>query len=65
MAHLSPAIGGFKYFSKITHEFTEYKDIYLIQTKGDVVDTIQLYVQSVVAPIGFRIQGLRADGGTE
>lgn len=27
-------IGGFKHASKITHEFTKYKDIYLTQTKG-------------------------------
>lgn len=60
-----PAMGGFKYVSKITDEFTKYKEIYLIKTKGEAVDTIQLYVQSVVAPLGFRIQGLRADRGTE
>ena len=65
MGPISPAaMGGFKYVSKITDEFTKYKEIYLIQTKGEVVDTIQLYVQSVVASLGFRIQGLRTDRGT-
>ena len=58
-------MGGFKCVSRITSELTKYKQIYLIQTKVEAVDTIQLYVQSVVAPLRFRIQSLRADRGTE
>ena len=37
-----PAMGGFKYVSKSTDEFTKYKEIYIIRTKGEAVDTIQL-----------------------
>ena len=62
---LSPATGGPKYLSKIIHEFTKYKEIYLIQTTEEAVDTIERYVQLVVASPGCRMQGLRADRGTQ
>ena len=37
-----PAMEDFKYISKITDKFTKYMEIYLIQTKREPVDTIQL-----------------------
>ena len=51
-----PAMGGFKYVRNITDEFTNYKEIYLIHSKWEAVDTVQLYVQCVVALHGVRIQ---------
>ena len=46
-------MGGFKYVSKITDEFTKYMDIYLIKTKGGAFGIIHLYVQSVTHPSGL------------
>lgn len=43
-----PARGGLNYISKMTDTLTMYKELYVIPTKREAVDTIQLYVQSVV-----------------
>ena len=41
------------------------RNLFLIQAKREAEDTIQLYVKSLVAPLGYRIVRLRADRGTE
>ena len=40
-----PAMGGFKHVSTDTDECTKCKNIYLLETKEEAVDTTQLYVQ--------------------
>ena len=44
---------------------TKWTEVFLIQTKREAEDTIQLYVKSLVAPLGYRIVRLRTDRGTE
>lgn len=53
-----PAMESFKCVSNISDELTKYKEVYLIQTKQEAVDTVQLYLQqSVVAPLGYSDPG--------
>lgn len=53
MGPISPtALGGFEYASKRTDECTNWTEVFLIQTKREAADTIQLYVKSPVSPLG-------------
>ena len=66
MGPISPAVlGGFEHVSNITEEYTKWTEVPLIQTKREAEDTIQVYVKSLAAPLGYRIVRLRADRGTE
>ena len=51
--------------SKTTDECTKWTHVFLIQTKRQAEGTMQVYVKSFVAPLGYRIVRLRADNGTE
>lgn len=59
------ALGGFRYANKFVDQRTKWGEIVLLKTKEDAVDALQLFVQTVVIPDGWRLQRLRTDKGTE
>ena len=57
MGPISPAaLGGFRYISKITDQHTKWKEVYVIKSKEDAVDTIKCFVQGLVIPLGLRVE---------
>ena len=63
MEPLTPeALGGYKYVTKISDEYTKWTEIYLLKSKHDALSSFQMFVQSVVIP-GFRMERLRTDKG--
>ena len=66
MGPIKPAaIGGFLYVSKFTDHFSRMKEIFLLKTKADAVDSLHLYNKTVSVPLGLRVQRLRTDKGGE
>ena len=57
------AIGGFKYVSKITDEYTKWTPVYLLTNKRRALQLIQLFIGSTVIPFGGRIVRWRAERG--
>ena len=48
-----PALGGFQYVSKFVDQQTTCKEIFLIKTKSDAIETIKLFNRSLVTPTGL------------
>ena len=66
MGPITPeALGGYKYASKISVEHTKWTEIYLLESKGDALDSSQSFVQSVVIPSGSRVERLGVNKGDE
>ncbi|CAN0476461.1 unnamed protein product, partial [Laminaria digitata] len=66
MGPLTPeALGGYKYITKISDEYTKWTETYLLKSKHDALSSFQVFVQSVVIPSGFRVERLRVDKGGE
>ena len=66
MGPIKPAAkGGYVYFSTFTDDFTRMKEIFLLKSKDQAVDSLCLYTQTVAIPLGFRIQRVRADKRTK
>ena len=59
------AYGGFKYVSKITHHFTRWTAVYMLENKSCAFDSFRLFVTSTVNPCGGRVIRWRADKGGE
>ena len=67
------AIGGYKYVSKITDEYTKWTTVYLLTNKKQALESLQLFVGltvipfggSTVLPFGGRIVRWRAGKGGE
>ena len=59
------AIGGYKYVSKITDEYTEWTAVYLLTNKNQALQSLRLFVGSTVIPFGGHIVRWRADKGGE
>ena len=59
------AKGGNVYVSKFTDNFTRMKEILRLKSQGQAVDSLRVYSQAVAAPLGLRIQRVRADKGKE
>ena len=57
------AIGGYKYVSKITDEYTEWTAVSLLTNKKQALQSLRLFVGSTVIPFGDRIVRFRADKG--
>ena len=57
------AIGGYKYVSKITDEYTKWTTVYLLTNENKALKWLQLFVGSTVIPFGGRIVRWRADRG--
>ena len=60
-----PALGDYRYVSKISDEYTKWTEIHLLKSKRDALHSFQAFVKSVVIPSGFRVERLRADKGGE
>ena len=66
MGPLTPeALGGYKYITNISGEYTEWTKPYLLKSKHDDLSSFQVFVQTVVIPSGFRVERLRVDKGGE
>ena len=59
------AVGGYKYVSKISDEYTRWTEIYLLKSKDGALHALQSFVQSMAIPRGVRVERLRADKGGE
>ena len=59
------AIGGYKYVSKITDEYTKWTAVYLLTSKNQALQSLELFVDSTVIPFGGRIVRWRANKGGE
>ena len=55
--------GGFKYFSKITDQFTRWTAVYLLENKSCAFDSFRLFVTSTVIPCGGRVSWRDEKGG--
>ena len=55
------AIGGYRYVSKITDEYTKWTAVYLLTNKNQALKSLQLFVGSTAIPLGGRIVRWRAD----
>ena len=66
MGPITPAArGGYKYVSKFTDGFSRMKEIFLLKSKAEAVNSLHLYNMTVAVPLGLRIQRLRCDKGGE
>ena len=66
MGPITPAARGeYKYVSKFTDDFSRMKEIFLLKSKNEAVDSLHLYNKTVAVPLGLRIQRLRCDKGGE
>ena len=62
---ISPlAIEGHRHVSMFTYLFAKWKEVYLITSKSEKLWRRYKYVQSLVIPMGLRVQSLRSDRGT-
>ena len=59
------AIGGCKYFSKVTDECTKWTAVYFFTNKNQALQPVQVFVGSAVTLFGSRIVCWRADKGGE
>ncbi len=66
MGPITPAAkGGYLYVAKFTDDFTRMKEIFLLKSKAEAVDSLHLCNNTVAVPLGLRLQRLRADKGGE
>lgn len=64
MGPVTPAAnGGYLYVAKFTDYYTRMKNIFLLKSKAEAVESLHLYNQTVVVPLGLCIQRPRADKG--
>ena len=59
------ALGGDSYVTKFVDQHTKWKEIFLIKTKPQALDALELYNKALVIPNNTRLIRLRADKGTE
>ena len=66
MGPIKPAtLGDYSYVTKFLDQHTKWKDIFLINTKPQTLDALELYNKALVIPNNSRLIRLRADKGTE
>ena len=66
MEPIKPAgLGGNIYVTKIVDQHTKWKEIFLIKTKPQALDALELYNKALVIPNNTRSIRLRSDEGTE
>ena len=66
VGHITPAArGGYKYVRKFTDDFSRLKEVFLLESKTEAVDSLHLYIVTVAVPLGLRIQRLTCDKGGE
>lgn len=59
------ALGSFIYASKHADQKTKWEGIFLIKAKNNAIDTLSLFVKTLVNPAGIRLDRLRMDKGGE
>ena len=66
MGPINPAaLGGYLYATKFVDQHTKWKEIFLIKTKTQTIDALELFNKALVVPQRTRLIRLRADKGTE
>ena len=66
MGPFSPMVlGGYKYVSKISDEYTKWTTVELLTNKNQVLQLLELFVGSTVIPFGDHSVRWRADKGGE
>ena len=60
-----PALGGYLYATKFVDQHTKWKEIFIIKTKTQTIDALELFNKALVVPQRTRLIRLRADKGTE
>ena len=58
-------LGGFRYANKFVDRHTKWAEIVLLKAKGDTINALRPFVQTVVIPDGWRLRRLKTDKGTE
>ena len=59
------AIGGYRYISKVTDDFTKWTTVYLLTKKNQALQLLQFFVGSAVTPLGGSIVYWHIDKGGE
>ena len=57
------ALGGDSYVTKFVDQHTKWKEIFLIKTKPQTLDALELYNKALVVSNNTRLIRLRADKG--
>ena len=66
MGLINPAaLGGYLYATKFVDQHTKLKELFLIKTKTQTIDALELFNKELVVPQRTRLIRLRADKGTE
>ncbi|CAN0317868.1 unnamed protein product, partial [Scytosiphon promiscuus] len=66
MGPITPAAkGGYTYISKFTDDFSRMKEVFLLKSKAEAIESLHLYNMTVAVKLGLRIQRLRADKSGE
>ena len=66
MGPINPAaLGGYLYETKYVDQHTKWKEMFLINTKTQTIDALELFNKALVVPQRTRLIRLRADKGTE
>lgn len=66
MGPISPlALGGYAFVTKFVDQLTKWKEIFLIKSKTNTVDSLELFNKAVVIPSKERLVRLKGDKGTE
>ena len=68
MGPIKPAaLGGYsyQYVTKFVDQHTKWKEVFLIKTKPQALDALELYNKALVIPNNTCLIRLRADKGTE
>ena len=60
-----PALGRLQHVSIFVDQQTKWKEILLIEAKGDAIDTLKFFNQCLVIPTGLQLERLQGDRGTE
>ena len=58
-------MGGYLYATKFVDQHTKWKEIFLIKTKTQTTDALELFNKALVVPQSTRLIRLLADKGTE
>ena len=54
MGPITPtALGGFRYVGKFIGENTKWKETLLLKSKAEAAESLRLFAQGVVAPLGY------------
>ena len=66
MGPIKPAaLGGYSYVTKFVDQHTKCKEIFLIKTKTQALDALEVCNKALVIPNNTRSIRLRSDEGTE